>query len=151
MINEVFKGILTKFGTKVTKDGDVLAEFTITHKSEQPSQNFLDSLSEEFHNSISDCLNSTEWKNISFDISGVHLQLIFDDVEEMKMPCELVGLKINHKEKDGQHTFTYSMIFNKILNSNVDSVFATTYLKRKEENEEGKMVIQEYDVLLKTN
>jgi hypothetical protein len=148
MVNEAFKGILTKFGTKVTKDGDVLAEFVITHKSTSSSQDFLDSLSKEFNNTINKCLDNTEWKNITFDLSGVHLQLVYDEVEEMKMPVELVSVKIVHKESGDEEVFTYSLTFNKILNPNVDSVFATTYLKRKEEDDNGKMSVKEYDVLL---
>ena len=95
MINETFQGRLTKFGTKTTADGDVVAEFTIQHKDEQPTQYFLDALSKEFNNDINKCMDYTEWKSISFDVEGVHVQLTIDDVEDMKM-SELKQFIIDH-------------------------------------------------------
>lgn len=149
MINEAFQGRLTRFGTKATKDGDVVAEFTVTHKSEQSSQHFLDSLAEEFHNNVDKCMDYTEWKNIVFDLENVHLHMTFDDVEDMEMPCELKTIRINRREKEGDETYTYNLVFQKILNPNVDSVFATTYLNRKDEDPEtGKTSIVFYDILL---
>ncbi len=149
MINEVFKGRLTKFGSKTTKDGDVVAEFTIQHKDENPTQYFLDSFSKEFNNDINKCMDFPEWKSIAFDVNSTHLEFSIDGVQEMIMPVELKAIKISQKEKDGEVTFTYNLIFNKVLNPNTDSVFVTTYLNRKEIDEEGKSKVAEYDIFLK--
>ena len=148
MIGSSFKGKLVKLANKVI-DGEVVTEFVIQHNATGFHQDFLDSFSEEFNNDVSDCLKSTEWKNIAFDTSNVHLQLVFDEQEEMKMPCELTGIKVTNKEqKEDEDEFTYSLSFTKILNSNIDPVFATSYLKRKEEDDDGKMKVQTYEVLL---
>ena len=148
MINDVFKGRLTKFGSKTTKDGDVVAEFTLQHKSEQPTQFFLDSLSKEFNNNINKCLDYPEWKSVAFDVEGMHLHLTYDNVDDMVMPVELKSIKVSQKRKDGETTFTYNLTFNKVLNPHTDSVFATTYLNRKEANDDGKLKVAEYEILL---
>jgi hypothetical protein len=149
MINEIFQGRLTKFGTKTTKDGEVVAEFNIQHKSEQPTQYFLDSFSDVFGNDVKKCMDSTDWKSIAFDVEGSHIEFSIDGVDEMKMPAEIVAIKVGQKIKDGESTFTYNIVLNKLLNPNTDSVFATTYLNRKEEDEDGKTKIAEYDILMK--
>jgi len=140
-----FDGRLTKFGTVITKDGDVLTEFVITHKSSDVS--ILDGLSGAFTSTtgVSNCMNYPVWKSVAFDITGAHMKLTFNEVEEMKMPVELVGVKISNKD----NVYTYNFTFTKISNPNVDGVFANAYYKRKElDSESNKMVTRDYDVLL---
>jgi hypothetical protein len=149
MINTSFKGYLSKFGNKTTKDGDVLDELVITHKSNNPTQDFLDSLSDEFHNNVNRCMDHTEWKHISYDFEGVHVLMTFDNNEEMQMPVELKTIRISHRLKEDEESFKYDLVFTKSLNPNTDSIFTQTYLKRKDvDPETEKTTLMQYDILL---
>jgi hypothetical protein len=149
MINKAFEGRLTKFGSKTTKENEVITEFVITHQETTEFPDFLDSLSTVFHNDISKCMEFPEWKSIAFDVESVNVSMNFDD-DRITLPCELKGLRISKRYKpDGDCLYTFNLIFNKILNPATDSSFAATYLNRKDEDEEtGKTVTMKYDVIL---
>jgi hypothetical protein len=146
MINSVFDSKLIMFKNEATSEGDVVSTFTIIHEEPGMIQDFLDPLSSLYTNNISKCLDYPEWKNVNYNVDGVHLKLVFDAVE---MPVELTNIKVHKKEKKDEVIFAYSLTFQKVLNASVDPIFATSYLKRKEENEDGKMVICTYDTELK--
>jgi hypothetical protein len=146
MINQVFESKLTMFKNEVTSEGDVVSTFTVIHEAPGTIQDFLDPLSKLYSNNISKCLDYPEWKNINYNVESVHVKLKFDEVE---MPVELTNIKVHKKEKKDGVAFAYSLTFQKVLNAAVDPLFATSYLKRKEENDEGKLVVQVYDTELK--
>ena len=137
----MFPAHLSKFGATV-KDEDVKVEFVITHISKnQPEQDFLSSYDESFGTNLSKFVDGATWDNIKFTQSNT-LSIKFD---EMDLKAELVGIKITQKDTEEDLTFKYDLTFLKTQDKDVDTYLAT-YLKRKEENEDGKSKIVEYDV-----
>ena len=143
MIGDIFTGILAKFGAKVIEE-DVYAEFVITHTSRnEPDQDFLDSFDEEFGTNWSKCLNNPQWSNIKFSTS--HEVTVKFDAMEFK--ANLSEVKISQKETAGELVFKYDLVFYKKPEKDQDLAFQS-YLKHKEEDENGKKHLVEYDVEL---
>ena len=141
MLNDLFTGHLSKFSAKVV-DEDVYIEFGITHVSKnEPNQTFLDNFSEELGNSINTCLTNPEWDNIKYSIN-IPLNIKFD---VMELKASLQTIKITQKETTDDIIFKYDMIFLKKQDKDADTWFAT-YLKHKDEDDEGKKYLTEYDV-----
>ena len=59
-----------------------------------------------------------------------------------------MSIAITKKIKDGISSFDYTLSFRKDVDGNKDSIAAKTYLKYKEENEDGKKVLVEFNVTL---
>ncbi len=141
MINDMFTGYLSKFGAKMV-DSDVVMEFVITHVSKnEPDQTFLNNFSEEFNNNINKCMTYPEWDNIKFT-SVLPLDIKFD---VMEMQATLQAIKITQKETAEDVIVKYDLTFQKKQEEGTDTHFAT-YLNYKEEDEEGKKHLVEYDV-----
>ena len=142
MLNDLFTGHLSKFGAKVV-DEDVFIEFGITHISKnEPDQDFLDNFSDEFNNNVSKCLNNPEWDNIKFTKVIPGLNIKFDT---MDIKATLQTIKITQKETTNDLIFKYDLTFIKKQDKDADTWFAT-YLKHKDEDEDGKKYLTEYDV-----
>ena len=146
MLNEYFPAHLSKFISK-TKEDEVVVEFQLTHTtSEGDATLFLQEFASEFQYNLMNCFRSNpEWKAIKFDYFVPKLSMKFDG---MDLKADLVGINVTQKETASEIKFKYDLIFNKSHEPDIDSVFATTYLKRKEENEDGKKVLVEYDTLI---
>ena len=145
MINKEFRSMLTKFGAK-NVNGSVIDEFVLTHLSENnPSEDFLVSWDEKFQTKMMSSFNDMEWSNIVFKNYITNLTINFDGVE---MNADFVGVKVSKKETMDSLVVKYDLIFHKQLDPNVDSVFATTYLKRKEMDENGKNITLDYETKL---
>jgi len=143
LLNDLFTGHLSKFGAKVVEE-DVYIEFVITHISKnEPDQIFLDNFSEELGNSINTCLKNPEWDNIKYSVN-VPLHVKFD---LMELKASLQTIKITQKETTEDLIFKYDMTFFKKQDKEADTWFAT-YLKHKEEDEDGKKYLVEYDVTI---
>ena len=143
MLNKPFKSRLSRLSSK-KKDDQVVHEFVLTYVSEDPVQGFLQSLDDEYglflrHIFVTDTIN---WKRVVFDVHVPFLQIEFD---ALKMRAMLVGINVSHKAvKDGD-IFKYDLVFHKEHDPEIDSVFAITYLNRKEEDDEGKKDFLLYD------
>ncbi len=146
MLNKPFKSRLSKLSSK-KKEEEVVQEFVLTYVSEEPVQLFLESLDESCNLSLRHPFTSEKinWKRILFDVRVPLLEVRFD---ELKMNAMLFGINVSRKEiKDGE-IFKYDLIFHKNHNPDIDSVFAITYLNRREEDEKGKKVFLEYDTVI---
>ena len=64
------------------------------------------------------------------------------------MNAMLVGINISHKILKEGELFKYDLIFHKEHDPEIDSVFAITFLNRKEEDEDGKKDFLWYDTLI---
>jgi len=143
MLNKPFKSRLSRLSSKKIED-QVVQEFVLTYTSEDAVQGFLSSLDDAFdlslrHPFTSDTIN---WKRIVFEVPVPHLVVKFD---ALTMNAMLAGISVSRKEvKDGD-VFKYDLVFHKSHNPDIDSVFAITYLNRKEEDEDDKKVFLEYD------
>lgn len=149
MLDKSFKSRLSKLSSK-KKDDQVVQEFVLTYTSTETVQTFLSSLDEAYdlclrHPFISVDIN---WKKIYYDIRIPFLQINFD---ELKMGAVLIGINVSRKVMRKEEVFKYELIFNKEHNPEIDSVFAITYLNRKEENEKGVKVFLEYDTNIIAN
>ncbi len=147
MLNKTFKSRLSKLSSKKQED-EVVQEFMLTYVSEEVIQSFLEPLDEIYDLCLRHVFTSDkiEWKRILFDVRVPMLDVTFDELE---MNATLVGINVSRKDiKDGD-SFKYDLIFHKQHNPDIDSVFAITYLNRKEEDEEGKKTFLEYDTVIK--
>ena len=146
MLNKPFKSRLSKLSSK-KEDETVVQEFVLTYISEEAVQNFLEPLDEAYelslrHPFISDKI---EWKKIQYDVRVPFLRVKFDELE---MSAMLFGINVARKIiKDGE-IFKYDLVFHRQHNPDIDSVFAITYLNRKEEDEKGKKTFLEYDTVI---
>ena len=141
MLNDLFTGHLSKFGAKVV-DEDVYIEFNITHVSKnEPDQTFLNEFSEELGNNINECFKYPEWDNIKYSVN-IPLNIKFD---VMELKATLQTLKITQKETTNDVIVKYDMTFLKKQDKDADTWFAT-YLKHKDEDDDGKKYLTEYDV-----
>lgn len=142
MLNDLFTGILSKFSAKVV-DEDVYVQFTITHISKnEPDQDFLDNFAEEYASNINRCLTNPEWDNIKFSKVIPSMKIKFD---KMDIVATLNEIKITQKDTPKDLIFKYDMTFLKKQDKEVDTYLAT-YLNHKEEDEDGKKTLTEYDV-----
>jgi len=135
-----FKSYLTKFSSKKDEDR-VVVEYVLTHMSvNQPSQEFLKMFDDAYQTNMMSCFNNIEWSSITFKLRIPRLNVSFDG---QTLKSDLVGIKVNRKETTNSINFKYDLIFNK-QNDPEDAITAITYLKRKEENSDGKSVFVEY-------
>lgn len=144
-----FKGIMTKHAFGVSRD-NVFVSVDIKHVSNSPDQYFLESFEKEAN--IPNFQNLFEtpvaWSAQSFKLSEYPL---FYEVEfdEIVFTARLVTLKVVRKIKDGKDVFEYTLGFRKdIEGENKDAIAAKKYLKYKQENEDGKKVLVEFDIKL---
>jgi len=146
MLNKPFKSRLSKLSSK-KEDETVVQEFILTYVSVEVAQDFLASLDEAFelslrHPFISDKI---DWKRICFDVRIPLLAVKFDELE---MNAMLVGINVSRKIVKEGEIFKYDLVFHKSHNPDIDSVFAITYLNRKEEDGDGKKTFLEYDTVI---
>ena len=142
MINDVFTAHLSKFSAKVV-DEDVYIEFGITHVSKNEfDQVFLDNYSDAMGNTVNKCLNDPEWDNIKFTQYVPNMSIKFD---VMEFNATLHTIKISKKETAEDIIFKYDLIFLKKQDKDDDTFFAT-YLKHKDEDDDGKKYLTQYDV-----
>ena len=142
LLNDLFTGHLSKYSAKVV-DEDVYVQFTITHLSKnEPDQVFLDNFAEEYASNINRCLTNPEWDNIKFSKVIPSMKIKFD---KMDLVAALNEIKITQKETTKDMIFKYDMTFLKKQEKEIDTYLAT-YLNHKEEDEDGKKTLTEYDV-----
>ena len=142
MLNDLFTGHLSKFSAKVV-DEDVFVQFTITHLSKnEPDQAFLDNFATEFASNINQCLTNPEWDNIKFSKTIPNMAIKFD---AMEITATLNEIKITQKETTKDMIFKYDMTFLKKQEKDIDTYLAT-YLNHKDEDEDGKKTLTEYNV-----
>lgn len=147
MLNKTFKSRLSKLSSKKEDEAAVVQEFVLTHVSKEVVQVFLEPLDEAYelslrHPFISDKI---DWKRILFDVRIPLLRVKFDELE---MNAMLVGINVSRKIIKKDEIFKYDLVFHKNHNPDIDSVFAITYLNRKEEDEKGKKTFLEYDTVI---
>lgn len=144
-----FKGVMTKHTYGVTRD-NVFVNIAIKHTSNHPNQYFLESFEKEAKLQNIDSLfqSPIEWDNlkIKLDEYPFYYEVEFDKIVFV---ARLMSIGVAKKIKDGISTFDYTLSFRKdVEGDNKDSITAKTYLKYKEENEDGKKVFVEFDVIL---
>lgn len=147
MLNKVFKSRLSKLSSK-KKDEEVVQEFVLTFVSDEQVQNFLASWDDTFDLSLRHAFTPDKiaWKRIVYECPIPLLVVKFDT---LVMDAMLFGINVTHKEVHDGDLFKYDLVFHKNHNPDIDSVFAITFLNRKEEDEDGKKVFLEYDTEIK--
>lgn len=136
MLDKVFASRLSRLSSK-KKDDQVVQEFVLSHVSMDPVQMFLQPLDEEYSLFLRHIFttNQINWKKVMFELHIPFLQIEFD---ALKMNATLVGINVSHKVLKEGEVFKYDLIFHKEHDPEIDSVFAITFLNRKEEDEDGK-------------
>jgi hypothetical protein len=147
---EGFKGVMIKHNYGVTRD-NVFVNIAVKHTSNHPNQYFLESFENEakMTNIHSLFESPIEWDNLKLKLDDYPF---FYEVEFDKIVfvARLMSISIVKKIKAGISSFEYTLAFRKdVEGDNKDSITAKTYLKYKEENEDGKKVLVEFDVILK--
>ena len=148
MIGSTFQAVMTKY-SHVNKENQVFVIVAIKHVSEGDVQSFLDSFEKSVGTDNYKPLFSypVRWKTIKIDTSDYEKNYFEVGFADFAFDAQLVEIAVVRKNKNGSDIFEYTMTFLKdVGNNNEDAIIASTYLKHKEENEDGKMVIQEFDV-----
>ncbi len=146
MLDKTFKSRLSKLSSK-KEDEAVVLEFVLTHVSEETVQLFLASLDETYNLSLRHAFTTDriDWKRIIFDVKVPMLTVKFDELE---MNAMLFGINVSRKDVKDSEVFKYDLVFHKNHDPEIDSVFAITYLNRKEVDEKGKKTFLEYDTVI---
>ena len=150
MLNTTFPGVLTKHN-HFYSENDVYVKFSIEYTSEGSVQSFMDSFDEKVAGSNIKPLfnNPIRWKKIDFDATEYEKSHMTIEFDSEILDGDLVGIMVSRKLKNGNDIFKYTLTFIKeVGHENEDSRFAKTYLKYKEEDENGKKKIKEFDVAL---
>jgi hypothetical protein len=150
MLDKAFPAVLTKH-THFYEEDDVFVKFSIRFINEGDIQTFIDSFDQKVTGG--DLKRNFDypiiWKKIVLDTTDyekTHFKVQFDEVE---FDADLIEIAVNKKSKKGVVTFEYIMTFIKdVGEENEDSRFAKSYLKYKEEDENGKKKLIEFDVTL---
>jgi len=140
LLGTEFEATLSKFGYAI-KDGDVKTRFTITYTvTDAVTHDFLATYAAQIDPPILDCFNNLVWDKLSYTKNVWGMNVKFD---AMDVTADFLGINVSVKEtKDGLVT-KYDINFEKEQDKDEDTVFAT-YLKRKEEDEDGKMQVVKY-------
>ena len=145
---EGFKGVMTKHTYGVTRD-NVFVNIAIKHTSNYPKQHFLESFEKVAGLQNVDSLfsNPIEWDNIKLKLEEYpfYYEVEFDSIVFV---ARLMSVGVVKKVKGGISSFDYTLSFRKDVEGDKDSIAAKTYLKYKQENEDGKKVLVEFDVKL---
>lgn len=147
MWNDLFPAYLSKFVGKMVDD-TVYVEFVVTYTSKnENTQDFLNDFAEEFQSNMSYCLRDPEWENIKFKKYIPNVNVKFD---EMDIRASLTDIKITRKETQADLIYKYDMTFIKKQEVEIDT-HLNSYLKHKEEDEDGKKCFSLYDVTINRN
>ena len=140
-----FQGFMTKWAVKGYPLADV--KITIKHTCEGEIQNFLENMEKEFNlENIASLFNGRVlWdKVILANDMNFPVTIEFDEVE---FDANLVSVTAVRKMKKGTETYEYNMVFQKEVSAdNSDVVLQTEYLNRKDEDEDGKMKLTQFQV-----
>lgn len=148
MINKSFLGTLKKFENSRI-DNVLLIKLTIKHTDEGAVQTFLNPYFEKI--AITNTQSIFEypviWKKLSFDTSDFVQKTFKVTYGAVSFEAQLKEINVTHKMVEQNDVFDYQFHFTKVpSNDNQDKVIAEAYLNYKEENEDGKEVMMEFDV-----
>lgn len=150
MLDKSFPAILTKHTHYYDAD-DVFVKLSMKFNNEGDIQTFIDSFDQKVAGGSlkNNFQYPIAWKKIVLDTTDyekTHMTVEFDEVQ---FEADLVEIAVNRKLKKGVEVFEYILTFVKdVGEENEDSRFAKTYLKYKEEDENGKKKLVEFDVTL---
>lgn len=150
MLDGEFYGVMTKH-THAFIDNEVFVKIGIKHTNVGDVQSFLSSIEDKLNIKNIKPLFAypVRWKKLVIDTSDYEKNTFDVSFDEITFQATLNDIQISRKTKDGTDIFEYTLNFRKEVGvDNEDSVTAKTYLKYKEENEDGKMVIKEFPVEL---
>jgi hypothetical protein len=148
MINKQFLGVMTKH-THAYIDNEVFVKIGIKHTDVGDIQTFLSSFEEKLSATNVKSLFEypVRWKKIVIDTSDYEKNTFLVGFDEIEFDAQLQEIHVTRKNRHGLDSFEYTLHFLKeVGRDNEDSTIAKTYLKYKEENEEGKLVIKEFPV-----
>lgn len=143
----LFQGFLTKV-SNVNKDGETsFVEITVKYVNNSSPQVFLQDLSKVVGgDALMDLFKTpTQWSKITLPFQQ-ELSMNFDALD---FDVELVEITIKRKEDEETNIFEYQLKFKKDVDSEIDPVLVTAYLKRKElDPETEKMRLVSFGIAL---
>lgn len=148
MIGKNFQGVLKKY-ENIRLDSTMHVRLIIRHINESPNQNFLKPFATKVVDSIEHLFNyPVRWKKLVIDTSDyVNKAYNVTFGEAPTFVANLYEIGITRKLVDGSDIFEYSFHLEKELSTDkLDLLVAEAYLNYKEEDENGKEVLQEFDV-----
>lgn len=86
------------------------------------------------------------WKRIVIDLENLHTEPVAVAFDEMEFEANLRSLTVSVKVKGDMVSFDYTLALSKESDTEFDTKFATTYLKYKEEDENGKKKIVNFPI-----
>lgn len=154
MIGKAFAGILHKYTNHgPSKDEDAYVEVAIKHTCVGDVQSLMKHFEKEL--SVSDVQKYFNYpvklKKFTLEAEDIH-PLTHDnyysiEFDEMQFYAKFLKLDVTRKFDNGTDVFDYTFVFKKEICVD-DSKNVLSYLKHKEENEDGKLVLVEYTTLI---
>ena len=148
MIGKKFQGVLKKY-ENVRLDSTMHVRLIIRHINESPNQTFLKPFAEKVIDSVEHLFEyPVRWKKLVIDTSD-YVNKAYDITfgEAPTFVANLYEIVITRKLSEGSDIFEYSFHLEKELSSDTsDLLIAEAYLNYKEEDDNGKEILQEFDV-----
>jgi hypothetical protein len=136
-----FTGFMPSYSPIVDKDGQHMFKIVFKHESSSPLQSFTKSLDKvcdipgKFSYSFADPII---WSSIEFNDVSMESLIVIDD--EVEFNGKLDKIKCVQKENDDGVTFTYTLtVLKEVGTDNEDARIMSSYMKVKDEDEDGKM------------
>ncbi len=145
-----FDAVLTKIGSKFKPEiDDVVIEFVIRFVDKHDVQSFLDSYQKKCSlENVANLFNEpVQWKSIAID-ANYRFNLDFDELNDMTCILKTIKVRRKYSAKDLSDVFTYDLVFEKNVEDGEQDWTFTSYLNRKEEDEDGKKTLMSYRVHL---
>jgi len=148
MIDKEFPGILKKY-EPFRVENDIFIKLLIKHSSHGSYQSFLKEFSEKLSLNMEPLFAfPVRWKKIVFDTTDYILKnyrIKFGQADPFI--AKLEEISIARKFLNGEDIFDYSLSFSKKASKDIlDRLMTEAYLDYKEEDENGKKIVVEFDV-----
>lgn len=151
MIGKEFNAVMTKHSFVVINNA-TMVEVALKYSNAGDVQSFMEPFERELKTTnIQNVFDyPVRWSKMTFDVSDYDPNYYHIEFDEIEFFARLTSIQVTRKTAEGIDTFDYTINFVKEVGAdNSDAIVASTYLKHKEENEDGKMILMEYPVLVK--
>lgn len=140
-------GVLKKYDPIRVESGIVI-KAVIKHVDHSSTQTFLNDLSKKLSLGLEPLFTfPVRWDKIRFRTDDYERKTFDVSFGEIDFTCNLESIAISRKFVDGADIFEYSLEFNKEPSKDTtDNLITEAYLNYKEEDENGKMKVVEFEV-----
>lgn len=151
MIGKEFNAVMTKHSF-VSRQNETMVEVSLKYTNAGDVQTFMEAFEDELDTSNIQNMFTypVRWSKLTFDVADYDPNYYHIEFDEIEFFARLLNIQITRKSDNGIDTFEYTInLIKEVGADNADAIVAKTYLKHKEENEDGKLVAVDYPVLMR--